>query len=79
MVNRYLIEREVIAIIQSYMPKRVVDRDRLLIAELKMDSDDASAMINEIERKYSLKISATEWQKVGTPNQVIELILKHLS
>jgi len=49
-----------------------------LIADLKLASDDATAMAIELEHKFRLKISRQEWGKVSTVQDVIDLFVRHL-
>lgn len=65
------VQRDVLGVIQSYLPRRAIDKGKELIRDSKMHSDDATAMINELERKYKINIPAAEWKKVATPQDVI--------
>lgn len=78
MTDLLTIERDVLAIIQSYMPRRPIEKNKKLIADLKMDSDDATAMIKEIERKYRLDIPSAEWKQIATPQDVVNIIARYL-
>lgn len=71
------IDRDVLRIIQSYMPRRPVEMNRRLIADLKMDSDDATGMIKEIEQKYRIDIPSSEWKLVFTPQDVIDIVKRY--
>jgi acyl carrier protein len=72
------IEQEVMEVIQSYMPERKIYMDWQLIRDLRMDSDDATAMINELERKFEFTASVENWKNVATPDDVVHIVIKHL-
>jgi acyl carrier protein len=51
--------------------------DMDLIRDLKLFSDDASIVILMMEKRTGIKPPLEEWRKVGTLNQVIDLLLKY--
>jgi len=73
------IEDKVSDVLRTLTPRgTVIRRDQRLIADLKLASDDATAMAIELEHKFRLKISRQEWGKVSTVQDVIDLFVRHL-
>lgn len=74
------IETEVLRVLRTLTPRGTeIRNDQALIADLKLASDDGSAMIAELERKYLVKIPRAEWGAVLTVQDVIETLARHLT
>ena len=73
------IENEVFRVLRTLMPRGVaIGIDQKLIADLNLASDDGTAMIIEMERKYRVKIPRREWGRVLTVQDVIDLLVRHV-
>jgi acyl carrier protein len=73
------IEQEVFRVLATLKPRgTVITKDQRLIADVKMLSDDASAMALDLERKFRVKIPRTEWGRVLTVQDTIDLLVRHL-
>jgi acyl carrier protein len=74
------IEDEVFKVLRTLTPRGIViKRDQKLIADLKLLSDDATAMAHDLERKYGVKILRPEWEMVSTVQDVIDLLARHVA
>jgi len=73
------IEEEVIAVLRTLTPRgTTIERQHKIIADLKLLSDDATAMALDLERRFRVKIPTTEWSNVHTVQDVIDLFCKHV-
>jgi acyl carrier protein len=73
------IEREVFRDLQTLVPRGVeIRRDQALIGDLKLLSDDATALALDLERKFQVRIPRDEWGTVSTVQDVIDLLARHV-
>ena len=56
-----------------------VNENTDIIKDFKMDSDDASFMIMDLEKHFSVDASYEEWRQVSSIRETADLILKHLN
>lgn len=57
MAKEEMIEREVISVLQTLMPRgSVIRRDQTIIGDLKLLCDDASAIALDLQRKFAVTI-----------------------
>lgn len=78
MANVTEIEEEVFRVLRTLRPRgTVIGRDQKLMADLKLLSDDATAMALDLERKFHVKIPRGEWRSVLTVQDVIDLFARH--
>ena len=79
MVTVTEIEEEVFKSLRSLRPRgTIIKRDQRLIVDLKLQSDDATAMTIDLKRKFRIRISNEEWGTVLTVQDVIDLLARHL-
>ena len=79
MVTVTEIEEEVFKSLRSLRPLgTIINRDQRLIADLNLQSDDATAMTIDLKRKFRIRISNEEWESVLTVQDVIDLLARHL-
>lgn len=78
MVGRAEIHDDVFDVLRTCCPGRAIREDMRLIADLKLASDDATAMALELERTYKVNIARPEWRSVLTVRDVIDLLVRHL-
>ena len=79
MVTVTEIEEEVFKSLRSLRPRgTIIKRDQRLIVDLKLQSDDATAMTIDLKRKFRIRISNEEWGSVLTVQDVIDLLARHL-
>jgi acyl carrier protein len=73
------VEEDVIAVLRTLTPRGTnIERRHRIISDLKLLSDDATAMALDLERRFHLKIPRAEWGTVYTVQDVIDLLLKHM-
>jgi acyl carrier protein len=73
------IEKAVLSDIQTLVPRGTkITLDMRLIADLKLASDDATALLIDIERKFNLRIPRQEWAVVSTVQGTINLLAAHV-
>jgi acyl carrier protein len=73
------IEQEVLSVLATLTPRgTVIAKNQRLIADLKLASDDATAMALQLERKFGVKIPRDEWRRVLTVQDTIDLLVRHL-
>ncbi len=74
------IEEEVFRVLQTLTPRSTVIRpEQKLIADLRLLSDDASAMVIDLERRFRINIPGGEWSTVLTVQDVIDLLAQHVA
>jgi acyl carrier protein len=67
------IEEEVFRVLRTLTPRGTVIRpEQKLIADLKLLSDDASAMVIDLERRFRIEIPREEWSTVLAVQDVID-------
>jgi acyl carrier protein len=72
------IEKEVIVVLQTLTRRGTsIQRRHRIFADLKLLSDDATAMALDLERKFRVRIPRAEWGTVYTVQDVIELLYRH--
>jgi acyl carrier protein len=77
--NKTEIEESVVSVLRRLAPRGTIIRpEQKLIADLKLLSDDATAMTINLERKYRIKIPREEWGVVLTVQDVIDLLHRHV-
>lgn len=80
MTNSIEIEREVLRILATLTTRgAVIAKNQMLIADLKLLSDDATAMALELEWRFGVKIPREEWARVLTVQDTIDLLVRHLA
>jgi acyl carrier protein len=73
------IEQEVFRDLRTLVPRGVeIRRDQELIGDLKLLSDDATALALDLERKFKVRIHRDEWGAVSTVQDVIDLLGRHV-
>ncbi len=79
MTSELVIEREVMTVLRTLTPRGIpIDRQHRIIQDLKLLSDDATAMALDLERKFHIKIPPSEWSAVFTVQDVIDLFCRKL-
>jgi acyl carrier protein len=79
MSNEAEIEETVLGVLKTFRPRGpAIRRDQRLITDLKLLSDDATAMALELEHKFRIRIPRPEWGLVLTVQDVIDLFVRHL-
>jgi acyl carrier protein len=74
------IEEEVFRVLQTLTPRSTVIRpEQKLIADLRLLSDDASAMVIDLERRFRINIPEGEWSTVLTVQDVVDLLARHVA
>jgi acyl carrier protein len=80
MVGITEIEQEVFRDLRTLVPRGTeIRRDQRLIADLRLLSDDATALALDMEAKFKVKIPRDEWGTVLTVQDVINLLARHIS
>ncbi len=80
MTRREAIEKATIRIVMTLIPKgHPIYLSSRIIEDLKMLSDDATAMALDLEREFKTKVPRKEWREVYTLLDVVNLIDKHIN
>jgi acyl carrier protein len=80
MVGITEIEQEVFRDLRTLVPRDTeIRRDQRLIADLRLLSDDATALALDMEAKFKVKIPRDAWGTVLTVQDVINLLARHIS
>lgn len=58
---------------------REVEADSLLVEDLSAESADVTNIVAVLEEKYQITVKETEMVKLRTPNDLFELVMKHMS
>ncbi len=59
--------------------KSSVNENTDIIKDFKMNTDDATLMIMNLEKHFSVSPSYEEWRQVSSIRETADLILKHLN
>lgn len=59
--------------------KSSVNENTDIIKDFKMNTDDATLMIMNLEKHFSVSPSYEEWRQVSSLRETADLILKHLN
>lgn len=80
MTTRNDVERDVFVVLERLVSQDIIiTKEKRLIADLKLLSDDSSQMIVDLERKYHISIPPKEWLTVVTVGDTVELCVKHFA
>lgn len=72
------IELAVLQALKTLLPRGTnVTLEKKLIADLKLLSDDATALALEMENKFEVRIPRPEWATVLTVQDMINLLAAH--
>jgi acyl carrier protein len=78
MTGRQLIVDTVLQVLRTLVPRGVpIKENNYIIADLKLLSDDATAMAIDVQRRLGIKIPLNEWNSVYTVEDVINLCEKY--
>ncbi len=58
--------------------KSLVSEKTDIIKDFKVDGDDATEVIMELEKHFTINASHEEWGKVSRIYEIADLIIKHL-
>ncbi|HEY8065040.1 MAG TPA: hypothetical protein VIF40_09975 [Methylosinus sp.] len=73
------IENEVLAVLRTLTPSGAeIERSSRIIEDLALLSDDATAMALDLERRLKIRAPRTEWARVATVADVIELLRRNI-
>ena len=73
------IAAEVFRSLRTLTPRgTLIQRSDRVIDDLKLLSDDATAMAFDVERTFRVDIPQSEWDTVFTVQDVIDLLMKHV-
>lgn len=72
------IEDEVFCVLRTLVPKTwPIQKNSALLSELELLSDDATAMILDLERRFRLNIPPEGWSTVATVQDVIDVVARY--
>ncbi|ATQ68804.1 MULTISPECIES: hypothetical protein [Methylosinus] len=73
------LEDEVFAVLRTLTPRgTTIERSHRILDDLKLLSDDATAMALDLERKLKVRVPSAEWATVVTVGDVVDLLQRHL-
>jgi acyl carrier protein len=73
------IEETVVGVVRKFCPGLRVDKNSTLLGDLKLLSDDATAIILQLERRFKIRAPRDEWSKVSTVQDVINVFERHIA
>jgi acyl carrier protein len=73
------VQEAVYEVISGYLPKNVkITSEQHLGADLKLCSDDQSFVAMDVEKALGVRIPRTEWCKVFTVQDMINLLSRYI-